>query len=779
MQKFVVALVVLLLLPAIARAQSTTPVELPAIEVVGVSPVSGSDIDRDKIPASVSTMSADEFEHTKTPDLFSAMIRGLPGVVPDDQSGNQFQVNLDYRGFTASPVPGTVEGIAVYQNGTRINEAYGDIVNWDFIPQRAINQMTLQTNNPVFGLNAIGGALTIDMKNGFNYHGTEVEALGGSYGRLSAGGQVGIQEGNIAFYGAVDATSDAGWRQFSSSSQMKSMYLDLGVRGDQTEFHVSFTGADDYLGAVAATPVQLLNQNWATVYTWPQTTHLQLAFLQANGSWKPTDAFQLDANAYYRGFWQGHVDGNGTETVPCGGFFCIPDIVTGAPLPLNINVPGGVVDNLPPSAFLGEIDRNWTTTNSFGGSLQATSTSQLFGHDNHVVVGLSVDHGITQFTGNSELGTIDTTLFVAGIGVIINQPGADVSPVSLNALNTYTGIYATDTFDVTSKLSVTAGGRFNVAQINLQDETGESPQLNSSDRYEHLNPVIGFTYKLTPQLTGYAGFSEANRAPTPLELGCSSPTNPCMIDTFLIADPPLKQVVAYTYEAGLRGTFGTSKDTGQAAWSVGLFRTLSTDDIISVASAAIAGFGYFQNAGDTLHQGLEAKINYKWDRWTAYANYSYVDATFQSALAVSAPNNPAANANGEVFVVPGDHIPAIPANRFKAGAEYAITDAWKLGADLNVVGSQWLINDDSNQSPKVPAYWVVNLHSSYQLSKNVEVFGLVQNLFNQRYYSSGTFFDTGGFNSNNGGPNFLVLSDPRTFLPGVPLAAYAGLRATF
>ena len=112
------------------------------------------------------------------------MVQYLPGVSLSDQSGNQFQRNLDYRGFTASPVPGTPQGIAVYQNGNRINEAFGDVVNWDLIPQMAIARMTLMPNNPLFGLNAIGGALSIEMKNGFTYHGTEAELCGGSYGRI-------------------------------------------------------------------------------------------------------------------------------------------------------------------------------------------------------------------------------------------------------------------------------------------------------------------------------------------------------------------------------------------------------------------------------------------------------------------------------------------------------------------------------------------------------------------------------------------------------------------
>jgi len=776
---------------AVAGAQEA----LPTIEVVGVSPVPGAEIDINKVPSNVLSVGSATFSHTKTPDFFQAIIQGIPFVAPSDQSGNPFQINLDYRGFTASPVQGTPQGIAVYQNGVRINEAWGDVVNWDLIPEMAINRMTLMPNNPVFGLNAIGGAASIEMKNGFNYHGEEVEVRGGSFGRIGAAAQAGVQNGNYSAYVTADSVHDDGWRDFSSSSQVDRIYADLGARGDQTEFHLQFTGADNKLGAVAATPIELLNQRWSAVYTSPQNTHLQLAFLEGTASWKPTDTFSMQGIGYYRGFWQGHIDGNGTDGQPCdpGGPFpgelCIGDGVT----PININHP--TPDTISPGAFLGEIDRNWTSTNSYGGSLQATSTGEVFSHGNHVTVGVSVDHGHSQFTGTSELGTIDQNLFVNGTGVFIDQPAADLSPVSLLALNTYTGVYATDTFDITPLLSLTAGGRFNLAQISLQDETGQSPTLTSSEKYQRLNPVIGFTYKITPNLTAYAGYSEANRAPTPLELGCADPAHPCMIDNFLISDPPLQQVVSHTYEAGLRGEIGTgsaaqvvTKEQGAGAtqkpglltWSLGVFHTNTTNDIINVASAVVPMFGFFQNAAKTLREGVEAKVNYTWDRWTVSANYTFINAIYETNLTLQSPNNPFANADGLIFVIPGDHIPGIPNQRFKLSAEYQITDAWKLGGDLLVFGTQYLIHDDSNQNPKVPPYWLVNLHSSYQVTKNVEVFGLIQNLFNQHYFAAGTFFDNGGFNSNTfGANNFLVLNDPRTFLPGMPFAAYAGVRATF
>ena len=773
----------ILALSSLGHAQDAQAggIQLPTTEVVGVTPAPGSGVDIDKIPANVpQPLGPADFDHAKAPDLLQAMFQSFPFVSLSNQSGNQFQQNFDYRGFTASPVQGTPQGIAVYQNGVRINEAWGDVVNWDFIPEMAIYRMTLQPNNPIFGLNAIGGAISIEMKNGFNYHGTEVEGMGGSFGRRTAAVQSGYQKDNLAIYATADATNDVGWKDLSSSSYLRRMYVDFGARGgEQTEFHLQFTGADNNLGAPAATPLELLSQRWSSTWTTPQNTHLQLAFAEATASWKPVSTLAVDAIGYFRGFWQAHTDGNGTDAQPCDpailpGQLCIGDGAT----PINRFFP--VANTLSPNAFLGEIDRNWTATNSFGGTLQATNTTQIFEHDNHVVVGASLDNGHTQFRATSELGTVDQNLFVTGQGVFIDQPAADLSPVTLRAVNTYTGIYATDTFDLTSQLSVTAGARFNVARINLLDETGTNPLLNSSNKYQRLNPVVGATYKIVPNLTAYAGYSEANRAPTPLELGCADPMRPCMIDNFLISDPPLQQVISHTYEAGIRGNQGTDVTNGLWNWSFGAFRISTVNDIINVASQAVPMFGFFQNAAKTRRQGIEAKINYRKDRWTAYANYTLIDATYQTAMTLQSANNPNADANGNIFVVPGNHIPGIPSQRFKAGTEYNLTDAFKIGADLNVIGSQYLIHDDTNQSPKVPAYWVVNLHTSYQLTENVELFGLVQNLFNQHYFAAGTFFDTGGFNSNTfGGTNFLVLNDPRTFLPGMPLAIYAGVKGKF
>src|SRR5205807_115517 len=422
----------------------------------------------------------------------------------------------------------------------------------------------------------------------------------------------------------------------------------------------------------------------------------------------------------------------------------------------------------------GELDRTTTHSTTTGVSLQATNTDQLFGHNNHFAVGASFDSSVTHFGASAELGTIGPNFVVSGSGIFLGQSGNPVSigPVALRATNQYSGLYALDTFDVTSAFSITGGGRFNVADINLQDQIGTS--LNGSDTYTRFNPIIGGTYKITSELTAYAGYSEANRAPTPLELGCADPAHPCIIAAFLVSDPPLKQVVSHTVEAGLRGT--KALNIGTLGWKLGGFRADNSDDILAIPSPALQGFGYFQNVGSTRRQGIEAQVNLTSKTLQLYASYALVDARFLNALQVGS-NSPFADVNGNVQILPGNRIPAIPRNRIKAGIDYSVTDAFKVGGDALFVGSQYFVGDDSNQAQRLPAYAVFNLHASYQISKTFQIYARADNIFDNRYATYGRFFNTGTVpNFANGGAPF---TDARSLSPARPRAFYAGLRATF
>ncbi|WP_298253560.1 TonB-dependent receptor [Bradyrhizobium sp.] len=758
-------------------ASPTTATRRTAVTRVRVYPTSpvatpSTALAVDKVPGSINFVNTPEIQRTNSLNVMDALQQNVAGVNISNVAGNDFQANVEFRGFVASPVSGTPQGLAVYQNGVRINEAFGDTVNWDLIPTAAIKSIAVVTNNPAYGLNALGGAVSVQMKDGFNYHGAEVDLMGGSFGRLQSSMQWGKQVGDWSVYTALEGVHDDGYRYFGSSD-VRRFYGDVGYRNDSSEIHLNMGAADNNFGSSATTPVELLQQYWGAVYTTPQTSNNQVGYLNLTGKFDVTPSWTVEGVAHYRAFSQRTVDGNPSGAQPCTAdatLLCFGDGVT----PANGLNGQQLANPFPANAFLGEIDRTFTNSNTGGASLQATNTDQLFGHDNRFVVGATFDASVTHFGASAELGTIGTNYVVDGSGIFLGTSGSPVAdgPVGLRATNQYTGLYALDTFDVTKALSVTAGGRFNDARISLQDQIGTA--LNGNEAYDRFNPMIGATYKITSELTAYAGYSEANRAPTPLELECANPAAPCVLATFLVSDPPLRQVVSHTYEAGFRGTHDFSFAT--LDWKVGGFRAKNTDDILALPSQ-VQGFGFFQNVGDTRRQGIEAEANLKSSKWQFHASYAFMDARFLDSLQLNS-NSPFADpTTGTVQVSPGNIIPAIPRQRIKASFDYSLTDAFKVGGDALWVSTQYLVGDQSNQAPQLPSYAVFSAHASYQLDKTYQIFGRVDNILDNRYYTYGGFFDTTQLpNFYNGGNQF---TDARSLAPARPRAFYLGLKAVF
>jgi len=743
------------------RTYPTTPIASP-----------GTALAVEKVPSSINFVDSGQIQRTNSLNITDALQQSVPAVNINDVTGNPFQPNLEFRGYVGSPVAGTPQGLAVYQNGVRINEAFGDTVNWDLIPTAAIKSVAVVTNNPAFGLNALGGAVTVQMKDGFNYHGAEVDTMGGSYGRLQGSAQWGKQVGQFAMYGALEGLHDDGFRNFSPSD-IRRFYSDVGYRTDNAEFHLNLGLANNKFGATATTPIELLQRFWGATYTTPQTTANQVAYANLTGKVEVTPSWTVETVAHVRAFDQHVLDGNPSATQPCAAdptLLCFNDDTT----PAN-GVNGMQLANpFAPGTFIGQLDRTTTRSTTGGFSAQATNTDEIFGHGNRFVVGASIDASVTQFNASAELGTIGPDYVVTGSGVFLGQSGSPVSigPVSVRATNQYTGVYVLDTFDVTKAFSITAGGRFNDARIALEDQIGS--QLNGNETFDRFNPIIGGAFKITPELTAYAGYSEANRAPTPLELGCADPARPCIIAAFLVSDPPLKQVVSRTIEAGFRGT--RDMNLGTLEWKLGGFRATNTDDILAIPSPALQGFGYFQNVGSTRRQGIEAEAKLRSSVFQVYGSYTFLDARFLDSLQVGS-NSPFADANGNVQISPGNQIPAIPRHRVKAGFDYFVTDAFKVGADAIFVSSQYLVGDESNQAPKLPSYTVFNVHASYQINKTFQIYGKINNLFDGRYATYGTFFDTAALpNFANGGAAF---TDARSLSPAYPRTFYAGLKMTF
>lgn len=763
--------------PANAKQLATVVVQASAVP-------GGAALDADKVPGNVQSLSADDLTRNGSASVTQALNAQLGSVSLNDNLNDPFQPDILYRGFEASPVLGTPQGLAVYQNGVRINEAFGSTVNWDLFPDIAINRVQIVSANPVYGLNALGGAISVDMKNGFNYAGGELELSGGSFGQRSAVAEYGANNGTFGIYAAAKTLDEDGWRNFSADA-VRQFYTGLSARTDRLSFDLSYTHADNHLNGQGSAPAQELAVSRKLTFTGPQANDNRLNFVSLNGTYQVSDHWSMQGVLYYRQFSQKVANGNNSSYVACtsaalAGSLCQSDGVT----PLN-NAAGQNLPDISNGGTLpiGQNDSEAINSYSRGVTLQISNDRSLFGHNNQFTAGVAFDYANTNFYSGAQIGVINAKLTVLPSGLYVDTPeGSDFNavPVILAANNRDAGVYVTDTFNPTPKLAVTASGRYDVAHIDLHDQRGTS--LDGNSRFSHFNPALGGTYKLTPKLTAYAGLSTNTRTPTASEIECSDPLKPCLLPSNLAGDPPnLRQVVAHTVEFGLRGKIPNALSVDSViTWNVGAFRTNSFDDIYGISTSVSSGF--YQNIGSTRRAGVEAGFNYRTDHWLAYFNYSYVHATFQSATQLPSPSNPLQNAGGNIEVRPGDRLPGIPNNRLKIGADYAITPKWKLGASMIMVSSQYYFGDGSNKNAPMPGYHVVNLHSSYQISRNVEVFGSIDNVFNAKYATYGIYSDPTGaaapgvpVSGTTNGPGV----DNRFFSPAAPTAVYGGVRVTF
>ena len=759
--------------PGLAPGQGGAVVS--EVVVVARTPLAAPDADSADVPASIDGVTADDIARQGSQNLAEVLLQRIPSVTINSETGNDFEPDVQFRGFVATPVSGVPEGLAVYQNGVRVNEAFGDNVRWDFIPAVAIGELQVITDNPVFGLNALGGAIDMRMKDGFSFHGLQTDLTGGSFGRVEDSSEWGARSQNTAAYLALDFAHDDGWRMFSPST-IRRLYSDVGYKSDRAELHLNLTAADNDFGAAAAAPIQLVQLNRSAVFTTPQSDHNEMAMISLQGRFKASDTLSLDGQLYLRRLDQHHVDGNGTDVQPCdpdAALLCFGDDSTPA------NGGGGLqlVNPFNATATLGEIDSNSAHTTGYGGAVQLTSTARLAGVENSFAAGVGVDRANTGFRADAELGTIGPDFVVRGGGIFLGASGDPISdgPVQLSTHNTYLGAYVLDTLKPTAAIAVTAGGRFNSAAVDLEDLLGGA--LSGHHHYQRFNPVVGATYAFGRGLVAYAGYSEANRAPTPLELGCANPLQPCIIDSFLVSDPELKQVVARTVEAGLRGSFPVAGRAGALRWQLGLYRTLSDNDILNIPSPLNNGFGYFANVGGARRRGLDASLSYKGGPLMVYASYAYVDASYRRAITLAAPGgDPFADAGGDIAVAAGDHISSVPRQRAKLGLDLDVTSRWTLGADLLYVGAEYYGGDESNQNPKLPGYATLGLHTTYRVSPRLQLRGQIENLLNRRYATFGTFFDNSSYVGN---PEFPDLTDTRTSTPGKPFAAYVGVKVSY
>jgi iron complex outermembrane receptor protein len=752
---------------------------LDEIVVVGVTPVPGFKVDRDKIPGNIQTLRSSDLTRNGAANVLGALDQQASAINFNDTLADPFQPDVLFRGFEASPVLGTPQGMAVYQNGVRINEAFGDTVNWDLIPDIAIDRIDVLSATSVFGLNALGGAATVTMKNGFTYQGFDATVSGGSFNQRQAQAEYGVNDGPFGAYVAVNSLKEGGWRHFAQD-RIREYYLDLSFHTDALTADLSYSRGNNRLFGQGPAPVQSLAVSTENVFTGPQNNINNLDMFTLNTTYNFTPTLALSNVVYFRNYRQTVANGDNSDYAACDadvapGLLCDGDYVLTDTLGQHIpDITNGG------ATIIGQNDYEDLYSQTWGSSLQFSSTEKLIGHGNSFAVGASVDTSTTNFFSGTWLGAVTPALAVLPSPYFVATPeGVDstATPVNLNANNKYYGVYLTDTFDVIDPLSVTLTSRYNIAKVDLADRNGDA--LNGNNRFTHFDPSAGVTYKVMPALTVYGSYAINNRAPTASELECANPAAPCLLPTNLASDPPLKQVVSDAAEVGARGAFSDAS-VGKFGWDLSIYRTNSENDIYGISTTIASGF--FQNVGSTRREGGDFDLTYQTRTVSAYLQYSYLKATFRSAFLEPSPANPFQDANGNVQVNVGDELPLLPKTRVKLGADFKVLPAWSVGGTWSYIGPSFYRGDEDNMNPELPGYSVASLRTSYKITKNALVFATIQNLFDRHYSTFGILGDPTGVGAPGvpadgelGDPDV----DPRFLSPAMPRAYFGGVKISF
>lgn len=751
----------------------TTPVAavLDTIDVIATSP-QGSAVAAEKIPAVVQTVSSAQLQKSQSLSLADYINRYLGSVHINEAQNNPLQTDVYYRGFVASPILGLPQGLAVYVNGVRFNEPFGDSVQWDLIPNGAIDSMALYSgSNPVYGLNSLGGSISIKTKTGFsrdyiNSAKHELNVSGGSWGRHTEEISSGGNNGTLGYFIDLRHFAEQGWRDYSPSDA-KQVLGSLSWQNANTSLDLTIAATDNDLRGNGAVPIQLQRENRSAVFTYPDQTLSKLFFSELAGSYFFNDSIELTANAYFRQNQTHSFNGDNSDYDLCQDSLLLCNDAGET----VINTQGNTI---PYSPAMDGATNNISSTamRGRGGSVQLVFSQDIFAHKNSLTIGASYDNAEVNYNADTELARLTDTRGTLGSGIYVDE-----SKVRLQTNNETVGIFLNDNIAITDKLNLTLAGRYNYSALQLKNhyiKINQPDDLSAQHRFDRINPAIGLTYQVSPALGTYASYNESSRIPTAMELSCADANKPCKLPNAFIADPPLAQVVARTWEGGFRGKLTTFLTDKSLSWHAGYFHTVNNSDILfrRDLSSHFNSQGYFNNVGETLRQGLEtdATLDYPHlfstqDDWQLSLHYSYLEATFQDSFGVMNPLN-----NEQIIkVARGSHLPNIPAHSFKFALSVDLAKRLSLAINGLYNSEQYFRGDEANKTSPLAGYWVFNASADLKLTPHFTVFGKIDNLFNARYNSFGVYGNAAEVLGDN-------YNDGRFVSPSAPLAGWLGIR---
>ncbi|CAM8371239.1 CirA Outer membrane receptor proteins, mostly Fe transport [Candidatus Methylopumilus universalis] len=800
--KLKISALVALALASSASLGAAEKMTTGTINVISTTPLPSIGLPLNIIPANIQIFDSKDLRNQPGVTFADQLMNNAQGITFNEIQGNPWQPDVSFRGFSASPLAGTPQGMSVYVDGVRVNEAFGDTVHWDLIPNFAIQGMqVVPGSNPVYGLNTLGGALALQTKDGRNNQGAALEAEAGSWGRKRGLAQFGgvSKDGSVDYFLGLQHTTEDGWRKYSPS-HINQTFGKIGWQNEKTKLNLSYIGAYNNMIGNGLTPIDMLGGDRDGIHTTPDQTKNYLNHFALNGAHWLSNDVMISGNAYHRTSNRNTLNGDANDDFKTressgDGGVLVDDRdnpTTGVCNPSGNNDLG--VAYTAESCAPGIMNRSRLKSRSLGFNIQAAFNQELLGKKNQLVTGLGYDVQRTKFiqteqlsdvTAGDNIFALSNTYFEPGTRKPTNLDDDIDTEVNLGGKSKTASLFATDTMSLNQFWHVTASARYNHTTVKNRDSLnapGSAASLSGDHGFNRVNPSLGLTFTPTETLSVFGSYSESNRAPTSIELGCANPLQPCKLPNAMAADPPLNQVVAKTYDFGVRG-----KVAENLKWNASVYRTMNHDDIHFINSSAYSGaLGYFDNVGKTKRQGLDLGLSGAIDKLFFRAGYSFISAKYDTDLELVNEVNSTSTgvANGDIINVrKGNYLAGIPKHQFKLRLQYNITPQWSVGSNVVAYSDQYVQGNENNahvdsgvKKGKLDGYTVMNLDTQYNLGQGWNVFAKAINIFDKDYYTGGRLAETMFSPAGTWG---LADRGVTAVVPGAPQAAWVGVRYEF
>ena len=746
-------------------------VTLDTIDVYTSSPLPSIGLPRDMVPASIQMVDKKDIAKQSGVSVADFMVNNLQGVTVNEIAGNPFQLELNYHGYNATPVAGNPQGLSVYVDGVRVNEPFSNTVMWDLIPSFSIDRMQMiGGSNPVFGLNTLGGALSMQTKSGQTFNKTAIDYSAGSWGRqvslIETGGI--SKEGEFDYYFGYEHFTEGGWRDFSPT-HVNQLFGQLGWEDDTSRYEINYTGAHNLMIGNGLTPKDLLGKDRTGIHTLEDET------INDFGKWVITASHFIDemtmvsSNAYYirsdRRTFNGDLNDDFCSTDMGNEDECSTESLAAFDADGSQNLNEGV------------LNRTKTKQDAYGGNVQVTFDNDFKERRNQLIVGSGIEYSVIRFRqSGQEIATLEASGFFGG------ATGDEEQSTGLTGKTKTFGLFATNTHSLSDTLSINTAARYNSVQVDNMDTfnaPGASASLTGKHDFERINPSIGLTFHPTKNYTTYASYSQSSRAPTSIELGCANPDQPCNLPTQMADDPPLNQVVAKTIELGARGRLSNG-----VSWNATIYDASNYDDILFVNASSASGAGYFTNVSKTTRQGVDLGLAFNTNKGSMNINYGYLLARYGSEI--NLPNEVNSSASSDLISVKkGDYLPNIPKHHLKIRSDYQFKQGFNVGATISAFTKSYMMGNENQEHDssgglqgEIPGYVTLNMDSEYNYNNGWKVYVKAINVLDQSYYTGGRLAESSVQTSDrlhNGDEGDSVAS----LIPGSPQAAWIGLRYEF